>query len=92
MTRRDEQNMRQRIKSTHIADYALAADSEFAGGQEHRTAIRVPPDYHWVGVMSAYSWKVRGSGSASRLLTVSARRITNRNLRRPGHPAYALRL
>ena len=32
------------------ADYALAADSEFAGGQEHRTAIRVRPDYRWVGV------------------------------------------
>ncbi len=24
----------------HIADYALAADGEFAGGEEHRTAIR----------------------------------------------------
>ena len=38
MTHRDEQSMRRRIKSTHIADYALPVDGEFAAAERHRTA------------------------------------------------------
>jgi hypothetical protein len=35
------------------ADYALAADGEFAGGEEHRTAIFARREFHLsAGIMS----------------------------------------
>jgi hypothetical protein len=43
MTHRDDQNMRRRIKSIHIADYALPVDGEFAAAERRRMASYACP-------------------------------------------------
>jgi hypothetical protein len=41
------------LVGNQIADYALAADGEFAGGEEHRTAIFARREFHLsAGIMS----------------------------------------
>ena len=52
MTHRDGQSMRRRIKSTHIADYALLVDGEFGAAERRRTAGNVLATCH-VAAMSS---------------------------------------
>ena len=59
MTHREEQSMRRRIKSTHIADSLLVTQRLPGSPSAPRSAISVSSSYGWLMAGSAGHWVVR---------------------------------